>query len=105
MGISSRIIRTAIAAAVGWCVGWAAGSVGHFIPKSAKYPFLAQHTPLPHHVPKYPGGVSFRFAMAHDVIHERFSRHGPAYYRERDRITREKLRRLASDDPASFALV
>jgi hypothetical protein len=102
--ISGRIIATAIAATAGWCVGWAAGSISHVVLKSANYPFLAQPTPLPHHVPKYPGGVSFRFAMAQDVIHERFSKHGPAHYRERDRITREMLRRLASDNPASFAL-
>jgi hypothetical protein len=41
--------------------------------------------PLPHHVAKYPGNVTFRFAMAHDVIHERFPRHGPDYYRARNR--------------------
>ena len=105
MGTLGRIIRTAIAATVGLCVGWTADSIRHVNPKSANYPFLAQHTPLPHHVPKYLGGVSFRFAMAHDVIHERFSKHSPAHYRERDRVTREMLRGLVPGDPASFALL
>jgi tetratricopeptide (TPR) repeat protein len=45
----------------------------------------------PHCVPKYPGGISFRFAMAHDVIHERYPRHGKAYYAERNRRARQQL--------------
>jgi hypothetical protein len=65
---------------------------------------LVEYVPLPHHVPEHKGGASFRFAMAHDVIHERFAKHGPAHYRERDRLTREKLAKLAPDDPASFPL-
>jgi hypothetical protein len=47
--------------------------------------------PLPHHFPKYPGGVSLRFAMVHDVIHERFARHGLAYYRQRNRLVAQQL--------------
>jgi hypothetical protein len=47
--------------------------------------------PLPHHIPRYPDGVSLRFAMVHDVLHERFPRHGPAYYRERNRVVRRAL--------------
>ncbi len=41
--------------------------------------------PLPHQIPKYAGGVSFRFAMVHDVIHDRYPRHGQVYYQERNR--------------------
>ncbi|APW61693.1 hypothetical protein [Paludisphaera borealis] len=103
MSATRRVVETAMAAVVGWCVGWVAGAVGHVIPQSARYPFLAEYVPLPHHVPKYADGVSFRFAMAQDVIHERFARHGASHYRERDRITREKLKGLAPDDPAAFA--
>jgi hypothetical protein len=47
--------------------------------------------PLPHQIPKYPGGVALRFAMAHDVLHERFARHGKAYYTERNRRARAAL--------------
>jgi hypothetical protein len=99
-----RFELTLIAAAVGWCLGWVAGSIpmGYVLPSN--YPFLSERVPLPHRVPQYAGGVSFRFAMAHDVIHERFATHGPAYYRERDRLAREKLQNLAADDPKALAL-
>jgi hypothetical protein len=99
-----RVVRTAVAAVAGWVAGCTGGTIGHLIPQPANYPFLAERIPLPHHVPKYPGGLSFRFAMAHDVIHERFPKHGPAYYQERDRLTRAQLARLAPDDPAGFPL-
>jgi hypothetical protein len=61
--------------------------------------------PLPHHIPKHPGGISLRFAMVHDVIHERFPRHGRAYYEERNRralqaIQDEDTRRPASQPPS-----
>src|SRR3954464_10654972 len=99
-----RLAATAVAAAVGWAVGMACATVHYALSRPANYPFLAEVIPLPHHVPEHKGGVSFRFAMAHDVIHERFPRHGPAHYRERDRLTREKLARLSPGDPASFPL-
>jgi hypothetical protein len=47
--------------------------------------------PLPYHVPKYPGTASLRFAMVHDVVTERYPKHGPAYYEERNRLTRLAL--------------
>ena len=47
--------------------------------------------PLPYHIPKYPGVASLRFAMVHDVVTERYARHGPAYYEERNRLTRRAL--------------
>jgi hypothetical protein len=52
--------------------------------------------PLPHHVPKYPGGVSLRFAMVHDVLHERYPRHGRAYYEERNRTVLAALNGAAA---------
>jgi hypothetical protein len=61
-------------------------------------------TPYPHFAPKYADGVSLRFAMIHDVIHERYPVRGPAYYRERDRIVREKLKRLPPDSQDAFDL-
>ena len=47
--------------------------------------------PLPHHIPKYPGGVSLRFAMVNDALTERFAKHGKAYYTERNRLVRKEL--------------
>jgi hypothetical protein len=98
------VALTAVAAVVGLAAGWVGGAIGHVLPQPRDYPFLAEHVPLPHHVPRHKGGLSFRFAMAHDVIHERFPRHGPAHYRERNRITREKLAKRSPDDPATFSL-
>ena len=43
--------------------------------------------------------------MVHDVIHERFPKHGPDYYKERDRRTRERLATLSEADPARFPLL
>jgi hypothetical protein len=99
-----RVVLTALGALVGWIGGWVSGAIGHLSPQPADYPFLVEYVPLPHHVPQYAGGLSFRFAMAHDVIHERFPKHGPTHYRERNRLTREKLAALDPDDPAAFSL-
>src|SRR4051794_17418465 len=99
-----RMMITAIAAVTGYAAGCAGGTIRHIPPRTDDYAFLACRVPLPHHVPKDPGGVPFRFAMAHDVIHERFPRHGPAYYEERNRLTRQKLAKLDPDDPARFPL-
>ncbi|MDX2035160.1 MAG: hypothetical protein SFX72_00815 [Isosphaeraceae bacterium] len=60
---------------------------------------------LPHHVPQYRDGISLRFAMLHDVIHERFPKHGSAYYEARERAVRARLAALTSDDPARFPLL
>lgn len=51
----------------------------------------ARTLPLPHHIPKYPGVASLRFAMVHDVVTERFPKHGPAYYEERNRLAQQAL--------------
>ena len=48
--------------------------------------------PLPHHIPKVEGGVTLRFAMVHDVLHERYAVHGKAYNEERDRRNAPKKR-------------
>ncbi len=55
--------------------------------------------PYPHLVPKSAGGVSLRFAMVHDVIHERLPRHGAAFYKERNRRTRLALDELKATSP------
>ena len=58
------------------------------------------YEPLPHQIAKYEGGISLRFAMVHDVIHERFEKHGEAYYRERNRVVSEELEKIAGGTPA-----
>jgi hypothetical protein len=48
--------------------------------------------------------VSLRFAMVHDVLHERFARHGRDYYLERNRRVREELKDR-KPDARTFALM
>src|SRR5215470_13905705 len=64
----------------------------------------AIYAPLPHHVAPSPDTASFRFAMVHDVIHERYPRHGAAYYAERERLAREKMADLHPDSETALAL-
>jgi hypothetical protein len=73
---------------------------------------LPTHTvlyPLPHQIPKYPGGTSFRFAMVHDVVHDRYPRHGSAYYQERNRQVRAAIEKNKDADglppPDQFGLI
>lgn len=101
-GTLARLALTALAAGLGWVVGWVWAVVGTFPPDLDRYPFLAKSFPLPHQVPKYQDGLTFRFAMVHDVVHERFPKHGAAYYRERNRLTRDALALLPADDPGRF---
>ncbi len=61
--------------------------------------------PYPHQIPKYPGGISLRLAMVHDVIHERFPRHGTAYYTERNRIVRDQLAKTGEKEAATDAFL
>jgi hypothetical protein len=102
----SRAAGLAVVAVLASCGGCAGLIAGHFYrlpgqPSRRE----AREYPLPHHVPKYEGGISFRFAMAHDVIHERYPRHGEAYYRERNRLVRKELaEKEGRQDDAYLAL-
>lgn len=82
--------------ATGGCVGFSA------TPFDAGKAVYAR---LPHHVAPAPDAASFRFAMVHDVIHERYPRHGPAFYQERERLAREKMAVLHPDSEAAFAFM
>ena len=53
--------------------------------------------PLPYHIPKHAGNLTLRLAMVHDVIHDRYARHGPDYYRQRNQDVLAALKNL---DPA-----
>jgi hypothetical protein len=98
------VILTAVAAGLGFVAGFIGALSSHKPPNPDDYPSLAEHVPLPHHVPSQPKGAAFRFAMVHDVLHERFPKHGHAYYQERNRQTRANLAKLAPNDPAGFPL-
>ncbi|HEX3150771.1 MAG TPA: hypothetical protein VHR66_22020 [Gemmataceae bacterium] len=60
---------------------------------------------LPHHVAPSPDATPFRFAMVHDVIHERYPRHGAAFYQERERLARERLAVVHPDSVTAFAAI
>src|SRR5262245_59744151 len=89
-----------IASFVGGCAG--GGCVGaENTPAEREAAIYAR---LPHHVPPSPEAASFRFAMVHDVIHEHYPRHGPAFYQERERIARERMAVQHPESEAAFAL-
>src|SRR5262245_7666246 len=90
-----KALAITLVAMTGGCVGLCAGMTTFSPPPATKGTF-----PLPHQIPKYPDGISLRFAMVHDVLHERFARHGPAYYRERNRRVREALDTIGAQPPA-----
>lgn len=53
--------------------------------------FPPEELPAPHLIPKVPGGTTLRFAMVHDVLHERYLKHGPAYYRKRNEASQARI--------------
>src|SRR5438105_2255384 len=79
----------AVLGMIGLCTGLVTGHL-HPLPGQETHN-AARAFPLPHHVPKYEGGITLRFAMVHDVLHERFPRHGEVYYEERNRRAREAV--------------
>ncbi len=93
-----RVGLTGIAAFAGFLAG--AGLAGNSLHPPAQPAYYR----LPHHVPKSPGELSLRFAMVHEVVHERFPKFGPQHYEARNRLTREKLTALAPDDAAAWPL-
>ena len=106
--MAGRLVRTLVVG-VGAALGFAAGCVGshvaNFSDRYAGFPAaLADEAPLPHHVPQHADGVSLRFAMVHDVLHERYPKHGRAYYEERNRLTRRQLAQYTPDNPITFPL-
>jgi hypothetical protein len=68
-----RLLFTMVAAVISFVPGCIGGAVFFHLKREPK----TESVPLPHHVPKSPNAASFRFAMAHDVIHERYPKHGP----------------------------
>ena len=85
---------------VGCCGGGCVGTIATLQHRDGP-PIYAR---LPHHVPPTSDATPFRFAMVHDVIHERYARNGPAFYRQRERLAREKLAVLHPESEAALAL-
>jgi len=91
------LVRVLLAGAVGACIGLL---VAFLTGLSWLPPVDSGSLPYPHVVPPSKGGVSLRFAMVHDVLHERLSRHGQAYYKERNRRARLALDELKGHQQA-----
>lgn len=106
---SMRLLIVLLFAALGLLAGGAILGLLLRFPKFATNPSHRQAYPLPHHVARYPDNLTFRFAMAHDVLHERFPRHGREYYVERNRKVSLALHEPAPADQAAmdryFALI
>jgi hypothetical protein len=86
-----RLSLLLLAALVGACAGGVYAPHAWVLRSPLRPAGTLKAHPYPHHIPKYPGGVSLRFAMVHDVLHERFPRHGTAYYQERNSLVRRAL--------------
>jgi hypothetical protein len=95
-----RLLFTMVAAVICFVPGCIGGAVFFHVKQNPK----TESVPLPHHVPKSPSAASFRFAMAHDVIHERYPKHGPVWYGERERLARERLKQIPADSDEAFGL-
>ncbi len=74
--------RLVAGAALGALLGIFAGRSGLLPPLRSPG---AEQLPMPYQSPLVPGGISLRLAMVHDVLHERYPRHGAAWYEERNR--------------------
>jgi tetratricopeptide (TPR) repeat protein len=91
MSKSAAVIRVAILALLGFMCGGLLDAISMAAPGSPFTPERRRIQILPHHIPKSPNAVTLRFAMVNDVIHERFPRHGRAYYEEGNRQVRRDL--------------
>lgn len=92
-----KVLLAAVAGAIVGAIVDVAGAMPH----AARLASPVKVYPLPHLIPKYPGGIALRLAMVHDVIHQRFPKHGPAYYKQRNREVREELAQLETS-PGDF---
>src|SRR5262245_720455 len=102
MSRGMRLLLALLAGAVAFVLGcfFGAGVAG-----GNRFPGRVESVPLPHHVPKSPTAATFRFAMAHDVIHERYPKHGPAFYRERERLAHPRLAQIPENSDEAFGLI
>jgi hypothetical protein len=92
----SRLFGIIFFAFVGMIIGGVVGSIPPLSRMDVRGVEKRKVVSLPHHAPKYPGNLTLRFAMVHDVVHERFTHHGKTYYEERNR---KRAEALASDKP------
>jgi len=61
--------------------------------------YLPEALPAPHTIARVEGRTSLRLAMVHDVLHERYTVHSPAYYERLLREGQKKLAKLPTSGP------
>ncbi|MCB9544829.1 MAG: hypothetical protein H6706_02930 [Myxococcales bacterium] len=59
--------------------------------------------PAPYRVPPTPGGTALRLAMVHDVLHQRYPQHGPAWQRATISRTRALISAAGGRRPLDLA--
>jgi hypothetical protein len=92
--------KVLLAAALGALAGLISAWFGLFPSPWLTSPPTPRELPLPHQVSKYPGGTSLRLAMVHDLLHERYPRHGHGYYRARNAAARKEWDAWLSKHPS-----
>jgi len=97
-----RVLALALFAGLGTFVGCVGAGIRGLQTTKADAAHFSEAGPAPHHVPPQAGGIAFRFAMIHDVLHERYPKHGIAYYREMEHLTRIRLAELPPDVPLAY---
>lgn len=74
-------LRLAVVLLVALLIGGLGALLGVALPGVAP---SQQTLPLPYRVAANPGGTALRLAMVHNVIHQRYARHGESFYRARN---------------------
>ena len=95
-----RIFRLIALAAIGALVGAIFNNCGN--------PVALHRTiqlPAPYRTPKIPGGTALRMAMVHDVLHERYLRHGSAWYAKRNEQAQKIIKADQAIAPPSARLL
>jgi hypothetical protein len=86
-----------------FAAGFVVGIIfGHFTDS----PYLMTpplHGALPHQISKYKDGISLRFAMVDDVLHQRFPMHGADYYAHRNAEVQADLAKRNPGDLQSIS--
>lgn len=85
-------------------VGCMGGLLGLFVAASWNPLPLGSRTkiiPAAYRVPKIPGGTPLRMAMVHDILHERYLRHGTAWHVRRMEFSRTSIEQTTEEQPST----
>lgn len=99
------ICGTLFGGCTGSAVSLGISALGNANSNPTRYAFLSRRIPLPHQVPPFAGGVSLRLAMVHDVLGQRYSKHGTAWYEARNAQAIDELSKFAPLDQSRWPVV